>query len=105
MKRPDQVLAMRRVDPGFTPNRAVDLRKQRRWNLHEPDTTAQNRSGKSNQITNHTAAKGNDNIAALNFLIQQPFHSALQLRPAFRCFTRRQGQRGTGKPSLRQSSL
>ena len=90
MKRPDQVLAMRRVDPSFTPNRAVDLRKQRRWNLHEPDTTAQNCGRKPNQITNHTAAKGNDNIAAFDFLIQQPFNRALQLRPALCCFTSRQ---------------
>ena len=35
MKRADQVFALRRVDPGFATNRAVDLRQQRGRDLNE----------------------------------------------------------------------
>ena len=84
---------MRRVDSRFPPNRAINLRQKRRRYLHKPHTTAQDRSGKPDQITDNTPTKSDDDISALDLLIQQPFAGALQLRPALCRLTCGQGKR------------
>ena len=81
MKRPNKVLAMPRVDPGLAAHRTIDLRQQRRRDLHKPHAPPQDRSRKANKIPDHAAAKSHDHIAALNFMIQQPFDTCLNMRP------------------------
>ena len=90
VERADQVLAMRGVDARLAPDRAVNLRQQRCRHLHEPDPTAQNGRGKSHQIADHTSAKRNHHIIALNLLREQPLHGLLEVRPGFRGLSGRQ---------------
>ena len=73
MKSAYQVLALRRIDPGFAPDRAVDLSKQAGWNLNKPDTAAQDGGSKPHEIANNAAPKSHDHIPTLDFLFQEPF--------------------------------
>ena len=70
VKGADQVLALRGVDPGLAADRAVNLRQQRRRDLHEPHPAPQHGGGKAHQIAHHPAAKGHHDIAPLDLLLQ-----------------------------------
>ena len=88
----DQVLAKRRVDPRFATHGTINLRQQGRGHLHKTHTTPHNGGGKARQITDHTTAKGDNHIAALDFLGDKPFNGAAELVPAFCGLARRQDQ-------------
>jgi len=93
VKRAHKVFAVACVDPRLASDRTVDLRQQRRRDLHKPHTAPQNSSSKAHQIADHTTAKSHDNIAALNLLVEQPFDTSGQLGPAFRRLSGGQDQR------------
>ena len=93
MKCTHQILALRGVDPGLAPDRAVNLRQQRGRNLHKPHTPAQDCCRKAHQIADNAATKGDHHVAAFHLLFQQPFHALRQMHPAFGAFTRWQDQR------------
>ena len=66
VKRTDQVLALRRIDPGFPADGRIDLRQQRGRRLHEIEAAAQNRCSKACEIADHTAAQCDHKIVALD---------------------------------------
>ena len=88
----DEVLALRRVDPGLAADRAVDLGEERRRKLHEADAPAQDRGGEAGEITDHPAAEGHHQVVAADLLGDQPLHRALEAGPALRRLPRRQLQ-------------
>ena len=73
MEGADEIFALRGIDAGFAANRAVNLRQQRGGDLHEIHAAAQDTGGKTGEITDNTAAKGDDQIAALDFHGQKFF--------------------------------
>ncbi len=93
MKRTNKVLAVAGVDSGFATHRTVHLRQQGCGDLNKPHAPAQHCRSKADQITDDATAKGHDNIAPFNLLIQQPFNRAGEMRPAFRAFAGWQRQR------------
>ena len=93
MKGANKVLAMGRVDTGLAADRAVDLGQQAGGQLHETHTAPQDRGGKAGQIADHPATEGQHHILAFDLLLQQPFDTSGQLRPAFGALARRQHQR------------
>ena len=62
---------MRGVDAGFAADRRVDLGKQGRRDLHEADTAAKNARGKACKVADHAAAKGYNDVAALDAKFEQ----------------------------------
>ena len=83
MEGTDQVLALRRVDPGLAPDRTVDLRQKARGHLHESHPPPQDGGGETDQVTDDPAAQGHDDVAPFDLLLQQPFHRPLKMRPDF----------------------
>ena len=102
IKRAHQIFAMRRVDPGFATDGTVDLRQQGRGDLHKAHPAPDHGSGKSGQIADHPAAKGNHQIAAFDPFGQQPFDRPFELYPTLGALARRQDQAGRRDPGLGQ---
>ena len=71
MERADQILALRRVDAGLAADGGIDLRKQRRRDLHEAHAAAEDARGKAGKVADHAAAERDDGVAALNAKLQQ----------------------------------
>ena len=92
MERADQVLALRRVDPGFAAHGTVHLRQKRGRHLHKPHAPAQHGGGKACKIADHAATKRDNHVAAFDLLFQQPFDRAGKLLPPLGGLTGRQGQ-------------
>ena len=67
MEGAEQILALRRIDPGLAADGGIDLRQQRGRHLHEIDAAAQDRGGKAGEIADHAAAERDDEIVALDF--------------------------------------
>ncbi|MFO8150406.1 MAG: hypothetical protein R6T93_08920 [Trueperaceae bacterium] len=61
----------------------------------EPEKAAAG-GGKARKIADDTPAKGDNHIISLNFLVQQPLDHALEMRPGFGRFPRRQRHRDRG---------
>ena len=102
MKSPDQVLALRGIDPGLAPHRTVHLRQKRCRDLHKTHPAPQHRSGKAGQIPDHPASQRHHQITPFHLLLQQPFDSAFKMRPALGAFPGRQNQRLAGDALIRQ---
>ena len=66
VKRAEQILALRRIDPGLAADGRIDLRQQRGRHLHEIDAAAQDRRRKAGEIADHAAAERNHQIVALD---------------------------------------
>ena len=60
MKRPDEVLAARVIDPGLAADRGIDLRQQRRRHLYEIDAALVTGRRKSGDVADDTAAECDD---------------------------------------------
>ena len=80
VKRAEQILAVRRIDPGLAADRGIDLRQQRGRHLHEIDAAAQDRGGKAGEIADHAAAERDDQIVALDLRRDQRFADLLEAR-------------------------
>ena len=93
MEGADQILAGLGVDRRLAAHAAVHLREQGGRHLHETAAALQHRTGKADQIANHTAAQRDDRIAAFDAEFQQPFDDQLQMRPILGGFTGRQHDR------------
>ena len=89
VERPDQVLAMGRIDACLATDRGINLRQQRRGQLHKAHPAPQNGAGKAHQIAHHSAPQSDDNIAAFDLFGQKPFNSAGKLGPSLGAFTGR----------------
>ena len=57
--------------PVLPPTEEFDLGEQGRGDLHEADAAAENARGKAGKVADHAAAKGNDDIAALDAELEQ----------------------------------
>ena len=69
----EQILALRRIDPGLAADGGIHLRQQRGRHLHEIDAAAQDRGRKAGEIADHAAAERNDEIVALDLCRDQRF--------------------------------
>src|SRR6056297_4314571 len=83
----DQILALRRVDPGLAADGGIDLGEQARRHLNEADAAPHDRGGESGEITHHTAAERDHEIPALDARIENGAADMLQRREGFRSFT------------------
>jgi hypothetical protein len=93
VKHPDQVLAMRGIDPGLPTHGRIHLRKQAGRHLHEAHSAPDNARGKARQITDHAAAKRQHNIATLKPRAQNVVANLHQLIEPLGLLTRFQHQR------------
>ena len=84
VERPDQVLALARVDAGLAAHGAVDLGQQGGWELNHASAPAQDTGGKSGEITHHTAAQRDDAIAAFDPRFQELVEHAFELSESLR---------------------
>ena len=82
MEDADQVLAVRRVDAGLAADGAIDLRQQRRRDLHEIHAAPHDAGGKAGEIADHAAAKRQHDIAALEPRLEQALDHLVELRKA-----------------------
>jgi hypothetical protein len=73
MEGAEQVLALRRIDPGLAADGGIDLGQQRGRHLDEIDAAAQDRSGKAGEIADHPAPERDDKIVALDLGRDQRF--------------------------------
>lgn len=89
----DEVLAVDGIDAGLAADGTVDLRQERRRDLHEAHAPPQDRRGEAREIADHAAAQRDDHVAALHLLLQKPVDRARELRPAFRRLAGRQRER------------
>src|SRR5262249_18292934 len=110
MERPDEVLAVVRIDCGLAADRGIDLRQQRGGNLDIVETTADNRGGKAGEIADDAAAERYHDISALDARGNQRFADSLEHREAFRSLARwhrhRRGVDASGaKCSLRRGKM
>ena len=65
MERANQVLAERMIDADLAADGAVDLRKQRGRDVHEPDAAQIGGRGESDDVADHAAADRDDGDAAV----------------------------------------
>ena len=93
MKGPNKVLAMRRVDSGFTAHRGIDFRQQRCRHLNKTHPAPDRRRSEPREIANDPAAKRDDNIAALHFRADQGIADAGIFGEGFRPLARCHGDR------------
>ena len=82
MEGADQVLALRRVDSGLAADGGIDLRQERRRDLHEAHAAPQDACREAGKIADHAAAKRNDAIAALDSELEQGLAESCQHREA-----------------------
>ena len=71
MEGADQVLAVRRVDAGLAADRGIDLRQQRRRDLHEVHAAPGDRGGEAGEVADDAAAERDDEVAALEPGLEQ----------------------------------
>ena len=57
---------MFRIDCGLSANRRIDLRQQRRGNLHIAKTTTDEGRSKTSKISDDTTAESHDKVGALD---------------------------------------
>ena len=69
MERADQILALRRINPGFAADRTVHLRQKRGRHLHKPHATAQHGCGETHKVADYSAAQRDHDIAAFDLLL------------------------------------
>ena len=66
VERADEVFAVFRIDCGLSANRRIDLRQQRRGNLHIAKTTTDEGRSKTSKISDDTTAESHDKVGALD---------------------------------------
>ena len=69
------------IDGRLAADRRVHLRQQCGWNLDERDAALVGRRGKSGQIANHAAPKGDQCRGALRAELEQPCMDFIERRP------------------------
>ena len=84
VKRAEQVLALRRIDPGLAADRGIDLRQQRGRHLHEIDAAAQDGGGEAGEVADHAAAERDHQIVALDLRRDQRLADLLEAGIGFR---------------------
>ncbi len=89
----DKVLALRRIDASLAADGGIHLRQQRRRDLHEANTAAQDRRRKSGEVADDAAAQRHDEITALQAQLKQALAQGLQLVEALSRLARRQNDR------------
>ena len=87
MEAADKVLPCPNVDRRLATYRRIHLRKQCRRDLNEIAAALQNGCRKANKVTNDTATKRDQMVAALDPQVQQFIHQAFKLLPAFCCLS------------------
>src|SRR6516165_12258950 len=85
---------MARVDGSLAADRGINLRKQRRRNLHVIKATANNRSRKTGEIADHPSTERYDQISALQARREQRLANLLEHGEALRFFTGRHRDAG-----------
>jgi len=71
VERPYQVLSQRMIDGGFAAYGAVNLSHQCGGNLYKSDSAQVGGGGKSGQITNDPSADSDDDVGALDSVLDQ----------------------------------
>src|SRR3546814_10158799 len=104
MKGSDKILARGHVDRGLAADAAVDLREQGRRDLDEVAAALDDAAREPDEVTDHTAAKGYDMVAALDTFGDQPFGEPREARPAFRAFAGRSEEHTSELQSLMRIS-
>ena len=99
----DQVLALRRVDPGLAAHAAVHLGQQRRRHLDEGQAAQRGRGGETREVANHPAAQRDHRGPPLDACVQQPVHHAAIARHALGRLARRHDDLLRRDPGLRQA--
>jgi hypothetical protein len=79
MKGADQILAMAGIDARFAADRGIDLRQQSGGNLHEPHAAPQTGGGEASEVADHSAAKRDEEIAALHPRFQRRLAKLLEM--------------------------
>ncbi len=105
MKSAEQILALRRIDPGLAADRRIDLRQQRGRHLHEIDAAAQDRGRKACEIADHAAAERDHQIVALDLRRYQRFADLFEPGIGFRSFAFVDNDARRGDAGLRQRGL
>ena len=88
VKRADQILAVRRVDPGLAADRGVDLGQQRGRDLHDVEPAPGDRRGEAGEVADHATTERHDEIAALDSGSQDGIAHGLEHAPALGRFAR-----------------
>ena len=89
MEGADQILAERRVDRGLAADAGIDLREQRRRDLHQPYAAPQRGGAEAGEIADHAAAERDDDVAPLDMGGDQRVRNARELGIGFRRLARR----------------
>ena len=105
MKRAEQILSLRRVDPGLAADRGIDLRQKRGRHLHEIDAAAQDRGRESGEIADHAAAERDHQIVALDLRRDQRFADPFETGIGFRAFALLDNDSRAGNAGLRQRAF
>jgi hypothetical protein len=80
VERADQVLAERVIHTRLAANRGVDLREQRRGQLHAGDAAQVCRGRESGHVANHAAAERDERRAAIGLRLDEPVVDAGRCR-------------------------
>ena len=99
MERPDQIFSCGMIDARLSANRAVRLRDERRWDLHEWEATQQCCCQIARQISHHTASKGNHQGLPVDGLLQRPVVHPAKHLGRFGRLSGRNGAR-SGSPAI-----
>ena len=81
VKSADHVFTQRVVDRRLTTHRRIDLRQQRRWNLHKRHAAHIAGRGKAGHVAHHTAAQSKQHGLAVAAVLQQCVKNQLQSGP------------------------
>src|SRR5205807_5944139 len=77
MERSDQVLGPMCVDPDLPPDRTVDLRHERGWNVEVRDSTHVRGSGEPYHVAQRRPPERDDHIQPPNTTVGQPVDDLL----------------------------
>ena len=99
----DHVLGARQIDAHLAADRAVDLRQQRGWHLHEAQPAGERGGDEAGQVADHAAADGNHDRLAIGADGQQLVPQAGGRVDRLRGFTRLDDQQVDGHSVLGQA--
>jgi hypothetical protein len=95
MERTDEILTGIVIDTDFAANTAVHLRQKTGGNLDELDPPEDRRCGKSCEISDNTASKGNDKAVPFNARLEQRSNESVIDVNRFRLFACRHFKQST----------
>ena len=105
VERPDEVLAVRRVDAGLAADARIHLRKKSGGNLHEADAAAQRGGAEAGQVADHPAAKRNNDVASFDARLDQRIRDAREFLVGLCRLARRTNDRDRVKTSFGKTFL